>query len=132
MMDTTLRGWNECAVDDTASMLTMLEKETGIELRIPGEKSFHDLVYLNGTPREKMSDMQIIYMRQKQKKWMGTAILASVMLSMHREYGFGADRDTQLMQQIADIEQEYGGSGNRVAEALKAEAGVEFTQKGAA
>lgn len=36
MMDELLRGWNECAKDPSASMLTMLEAETGIELAVPG------------------------------------------------------------------------------------------------
>lgn len=93
MMDELLRGWNECAKDPSASMLTMLEAETGIELAVPGEKSYHELIYLNGTPRGNLSEMQIIAMRRKQTKWIGTTILASVMLSMHRMYGFGADRD---------------------------------------
>lgn len=129
MMDELLRGWNECAADTSASMLTMLEEETGIELAVPGEKSYHELIYLNGTPKGDLTDMQIIYMRRKQCKWVGTAILASVMLSMHRLYGFGADRDTQLMNQIAEIEREFGGSGNRIVEELRKETGVEFRQE---
>ena len=36
MMDELLCGWNECAKDPSASMLTMLEAETGIELAVPG------------------------------------------------------------------------------------------------
>lgn len=95
------------------------------------EKSYHELIYLNGTPRGNLSEMQIIAMRRKQTKWIGTTILASVMLSMHRMYGFGADRDTALMNQIAEIENEYGGNGSRIVEALREETGVEFTQKGA-
>ncbi len=131
MMDELLRGWNECAKDSSASMLTMLEAETGIELAVPGEKSYHELIYLNGTPRGNLSEMQIIAMRRKQTKWIGTTILASVMLSMHRMYGFEADRDTALMNQIAEIENEYGGNGSRIVEALRKETGVEFAQKGA-
>lgn len=130
MMDELLRGWNECAADSSASMLTMLESETGIELAVPGEKSYHELIYLNGTPRADLTDMQTIAMRKKQTKWVGTTILASVMLSMHRLYGFGADRDTQLMNQIAEIEREFRGSGSRIVEELRKETGVEFRQKG--
>lgn len=127
MLGEMLAGWKECGEDESASILMMLEEETGIELQIPGEPSYHEILYLNGTADAgNLTDMQILAMRGRMTKWIGTMFLASVMLSMHRKYGFGADRDTELMNEIAEIEAEFGGSGTKITAALKQETGVEF------
>lgn len=126
VLDQIMADWETCAADKSASTLTMLEAATGIELRMPGEKSYHDIVYLNGTPHAELTVEQTLYMRQKQTKWVGTMLLASVMLSMYRKYGFGAERDTELMHEIDKIEQEYGGSGAKIVRALREETGIVF------
>ena len=92
IMQETQAAWNECANDNNVSMLMMLEQETGIELRLEGcSKSYHDLIYLNGTPAEaiNLTPAQWYYMRVEQCKWMGVQVLGSLFLSLHRTYDFG-------------------------------------------
>lgn len=120
--------WNECAEQADKSILMMLEEETGIELRLDETgKSYHELDFLNGNMDRKLENMsipEIMYMRAQQMKWAGTTILASVMLSMHRIYGWGAERDTQLMHEIYSIRDEYKGKSGRIVRALKDETDI--------
>ncbi len=90
-------------------MIQMLENESGIELRIPEtDKGWRELAYLNAKINVgRMSKAQMVYMRQRQKKWIGAMLMACLFLSLHRKYGFGKDRLVRLMGQIHEIEAEY-------------------------
>lgn len=58
-------------------------------------------------------------------------------LALHRYWGYGTKRVSAMMDELlrgwnecaAEIEREFGGSGNRIVEELRKETGVEFRQE---
>lgn len=130
IMQETQAAWNECANDKNVSMLMMLENETGIELRLEGcSKSYHELVYLNGTPAEaiNLTPAQWYYMRVEQCKWMGVQVLGSMFLSLHRVFGFGAQRLTKILDQIDTIKAEFGGDSRKIRKYCEELTGLDLT-----
>lgn len=108
---TSQEVWEECAAYSTEkSMLEMLEEETGIEISIPGKKSYHELAYLgssawDGKPPTKM---QLLYIRQKQKEWLAPMLLACMCLSLHRYYGYGPERIARFVESVQTIRFDRG------------------------
>lgn len=131
IFDKTLETWNECGATNQISMIQMLENESGIELRIPNmDKGWRELAYLNAQiDMGQMSVAQMIYMRQRQKKWIATMLMACLFLSLHRKYGFGKDRLVRLMGQIYEIETEYNFDRKKLVAACRTEAGVNLQHK---
>lgn len=130
--------WAECAEQENVSILMMLEEATGIELK-PTESSpsYHDLVYLNGTPKEEveMSNAAYCYMRVQQAKWMGTMMEAAMFLALYRcmDYGFSADMLKKMVTMIQEIRSEYKDNYKKLWKACREEAGIdlyEFERKG--
>lgn len=109
LMDVTQEVRDECSATNEKSMLEMLEDETGIEIRNHElGKSWHDLAYLNAKiDMGRMSRAQWIYMRQRQKDWIGPQVIACVLLALYRKYGFGHVRCLRILQQIEEVESEY-------------------------
>ena len=126
IFDETLEVWNECGETNEMSMLEMLENETGIEVKIPDtDKSWHDLAFLNSKiDMGRMSRAQWIYMRQRQKQWIGAMVMACMLLAIHRNYGFGPERLLRLMSQIDDIRVEFRYDRKALIKACEEEARV--------
>lgn len=110
IFDETLEAWNE----------------TGIEVKIPDtDKSWHDLAFLNSKiDMGRMSRAQWIYMRQRQKQWIGAMVMACMLLALHRKYGFGPERLLRLMSQIDDIRIEFRYDRKALIKACEEEARV--------
>ena len=122
LMDKTQETWDECGSTNELSMLEMLENETGIEIRNHElGKSWHDLAYLNAK----------IDMRQRQKDWVGPQVIACVLLSLYRKYGFGHVRCLRVLHQIEEIEREFNFGIKALKAACMEEAGVELKGGGA-
>lgn len=114
--------WRQCAEDNMHSMIELCEKETGIEIQNNSGKSWRELMYLNATlDTGKLSNAQWVYMRHRQKDWTAAQVMACIMVSLHRKYGFGFDRCARIYQQIRDIEAEYNFEEKKLQEACKAE-----------
>ena len=126
LMDKTQETWDECGSTNEVSMLEMLENETGIEIRNHElGKSWHDLAYLNAKiDMGRMNRAQWIYMRQRQKDWVGPQVIACVLLSLYRKYGFGPERLLRLMSQIDDIRVEFRYDRKALIKACEEEARV--------
>lgn len=117
--------WNDCAKDQDRSMLQICEEETGIEIQNGDGKSWHDLPYLNSSlDPGMMSEAQWLYMRQQQVKWVAPGIMACIIVTLHRRYGFRYDRCVRIHEQILAIEDEYGHDPQRLKEACRAETGI--------
>ena len=131
IFDKTLETWNECGATNQISMIQMLENESGIELRIPEtDNGWRELAYLNAKINVgRMSKAQMVYMRQRQKKWIGAMLMACLFLSLHRKYGFGKDRLVRLMGQIHEIEAEYNFDRKKLVAACRTEARVNLQHK---
>ena len=126
LMDKTQETWDECGASNEVSMLEMLENETGIEVKIPDtDKSWHDLAFLNAKiDMGRMNRAQWIYMRQRQKQWIGAMVMACLLLALHRKYGFGPERLLRLMSQIDDIRVEFSYDRKALIKACEEEARV--------
>ena len=126
IFDETLEARNECGETNEMSMLEMLENETGIEVKIPDtDKSWHDLAFLNAKiDMGRMNRAQWIYMRQRQKQWIGAMVMACMFLALHRKYGFGPERLLRLMSQIDDIRIEFNYDRKALIKACEEEARV--------
>lgn len=130
--------WAECAEQENVSILMMLEEATGIELK-PTESSpsYHDLVYLNGTPKEEveMSNAAYCYMRAQQSKWMGTMMEAAMFLALYRcmDYGFSADMLVKLVKLVTEVRSEFKDDKKKLWRACQEETGInlmEYERKG--
>ena len=117
--------WKDCASDHDHSMIQMCETETGIEIQNGDGKSWRDVAYLNGSINPgMMSEAQWLYMRQQQVKWVRPQVMACIMVSLHRKYGFGYDRCARIYQQIQDILDEHGNNPERIRKACLQETGI--------
>ena len=118
--------WQDCAKDHASSMIMMCEEETGIEIRNESGVSWHDVPYLNGTldPGE-MTEAQWLYMRQQQIKWVRPQVMACIMISLHRKYGFGFERLSRIYQQIQEIEAEHNAKPERIRKACYELTGID-------
>lgn len=131
LMDKTQETWDECAASNEISMLQMLEEETGIEIKNREDgKSWHDLAYLNAKiDLGRMTRAQWIYMRQRQKQWIGPQVVACVLLALHRKYGFGPERNLRVLQDIEAVEWEFDFDVKALKEACLTEAGVTLKEE---
>lgn len=120
--------FEECAEAGTdKSMLSMLEDETGIEIRTNGMKSYHEYAYLNaekwdGKPPTKM---QLIYIRQQQMKWLPAVTFAGICLALYRKEGWGAERVSKFAEVYEDLKSQYGTDIKTYRELLSKE--TEYT-----
>lgn len=118
--------WEECGEDPNLSILLMVEDEIGIEMQNGNGVSFHDLHYLSGRSTmclEEMTPQQYMMMRIKQKEWVGTLIMGSILLAMHRKEGYGPDRCARLMQRVQEITSEHHWDPDRLHAQLVRETG---------
>ena len=110
--------WKECAKDKSISMLGMLEKETGVVIDIPEyEGKYSELLFFQDSSDVELSIQQRIYMRQRQKKWIGAEIFASALLALHRLYGFGGDRLNRIAAQIYEVRDRYNWDAKTIEKA---------------
>ena len=117
--------WKTCATDHDHSMIEMCENETGIEIQNGDGKSWHDLMYLNGVLPESMTYEQWVYMRQNQIRWVRPNIMACIMITLHRKYGFGFERCGRFYQQIQDIEAEFRNDQKKIRAACREITGID-------
>lgn len=126
LLDRTAAYWHTCGEDNSISMLEMLENETGIEIRHSETgKSWHDLPYINGKIKTgKLTRAQWIYMRQRQREWVGAQCVACILYTLHRRYGWGIDRASRLLEESERLKDEYRRDAEKIREACRTIAGV--------
>lgn len=124
----TQDAWEECAETNDFSMLEMLENETGIEISIKEtDKGWRDLAYLNAKVNiGRLNRAQYIYMRQRQKLWVGAQVMGCMFLALHRKEDFGSERLSRLMQQIYDIRDEFNWDQYKLLKACREEVGLDL------
>lgn len=95
--------WNECADYGTEkSMLEIMEEETGIEIAIPGKKSYHEYAYLDASKWDGKppTASQLIYIRQQQLTWLPAMIIACFGIALHRKYGWSDIRIGRFVNEV--------------------------------
>lgn len=113
LFEETQEVWNECAdAGVEKSMLTMLEEETGIEIRMPNMKSFHEYAYLDNDAWNKKppTQMQVLYIRQQQIKWIPAMLIANICLALYRKEKWGAERISRFVSLFEELKAEYGAN----------------------
>lgn len=130
-LNETLKATQECAMHGVhKSMLEMLEEETGIEIDLEGYGvSYHDLKFLSfgawdGRPPTRQ---QVLYMRQRQKKWIAPILMAAVGISLHRVDRFGYVRLCRVFEGIDKYRIKF--NGNQKIALAEMEARTTFTRK---
>lgn len=113
--------WNECAQDNTVSMIQMLDNETGIELTLrENGRSYKEFDFLNGKLAlyniQNLTPFQMIAMRRGEIQWMGPTIQAALYLALHRKRRFGAERISRLLSQMFEIQDEFESKPHRIQE----------------
>lgn len=125
-------SWEECAADKNISMLEMCENETGIVIDRQGfEVDYKELRYFKPgdiSEQDEMSLCEFMYMRSQQKKWAGPQVFASVLLTLHRLYGFGAERIIRLKEQMEDVWTRYGSDCKKIEKACQEITGVSISR----
>lgn len=114
--------WRECAAAGVEkSMLSMLEDETGIEIKMPGMKSFHEYSYLDAEmwDRKPPTRQQMLYIRQQQKKWIPAMLLANICIALYRKEHWGPERIARFVSLIEELRIRYGMDTKKYAVLLQ-------------
>jgi len=72
-----------------------------------------------------MTQAQWLYMRQQQLKWIRPQLVACMLITLRRKYGFGFERCSRIYQQISDIEAEYRANPERLRKACYEMTGID-------
>lgn len=127
LFDVSGEAWMECAADVGKSMIRMCEEETGIEVQNGSGQSWEDIAFLNGQSAQMLfTPAQLVYMRQRQAKWVAPQVVACILLALHRKWGFGPERCARFYAQVREIENEFRMDWKKTVEAAKMEAGVDI------
>lgn len=125
LLNMMLEAWLECTEDDTASMCSMLEDETGIVMGIPNtDRDYRELLYFKRDKPLDLTAAQRIYMRHRQREWMGAQILASAMLALHRKEGWGYGRLSRFSGSVDAVRAEHGFDRKRLTSACRDLTGI--------
>lgn len=103
--------WEECSTHGAdKSMIQMLDEETGIEIGVPGKKSYKDLPYLNGDAWDGRppTKEQMIYIRQQEAIWVAPSIIACFCLALHRRYGWRSTRIGHFVETVQTVRFQRG------------------------
>lgn len=132
VFDKTDAVWHEVGGDDHMSMLQLLEGETGIEMTLTDSSvSWHDVSYLNGDMpvMETITKAQYIYMRNRQRQWMGAMIQACLYLALYRYYGFKPLKLRHLMEEIETIRAETQNKEKCVIDLCRTVTGINIVDR---
>lgn len=132
VFDKTDAIWHEVGDDNKVSMLSLLEEETGIEVQNTDcSCSWHDLNYLNGEMPgyDRITKAQYIFMRNRQRSWMGPMIQACLYLALYRYYDFKPLKLRHLMEEIGEIRHEHGQKEKRITDLCKQVTGINVVNK---
>ena len=87
----------------------ILEEETGIELFLEGDKSYHEYMFLsNDVDVRPLSNAEIIYMRSRSLKFTQMILLASLCVVLHREDKWGVSKLESLIHKVDIIRRTLG------------------------
>ena len=108
--------WEEIADDPNVSAFKLCEDETGMVISIPDfDGTWSDLLYYKDKAYKKdLPIQQLIYTRIRQKKWIGAEVVASVMVALHRMYGFGYERLSRLYEQMDESRNRYDWDAKKI------------------
>lgn len=85
------------------SVFEVFEEETGIELALQGDKSYHEYMFLSNDVRGRdLTDSEIIYMEYRSLKWTQALVLTALCLTLNR-HEWNEENITALLASVDDI-----------------------------
>ena len=129
IFEDTYRLWDNIGEHNELSILQLLEDETGIEVRLTNSSaSWHDLSYLNNKlPKlERVTKAQYIFMRNRQRQWIGAMIQACLYLTLYRDYDFGVLKLRHLMEEIEQIRAKHNQKESKILKTCREVTGINF------
>lgn len=102
--------WYECSrYGLKKSVLEMLEEETGIEMKLDGERSYHEFDFLDGKKKQKRyTPAQLMLVRRQQVRWIPTMIQSVVCLALYRTDGWNVVRLGRLINAVNEYRVKLG------------------------
>lgn len=136
-MDVSADVFEDCGSDNGISMISLCDKEIGIEIRSEKNESYLDCPYLCDENWQQMKDdffkkpesykkAWLTRMKQKMKWWMFPQVTASVLVTLHRKEKWGYERILRFMDGLNDIRMEFADDPKKLLEAACNETGMEF------
>lgn len=125
---------DELAEDpEERSPIQILDEETGIEMRLDGERrSYKDISFLYGPrwvrDKHRLNAAQIIYANHQQKKYVAPNLLSTFCVALHRHYGFGFERLSRFIMEVDAIRREYGEQPDNYSELFNSTTGMELKE----
>ncbi len=97
------------------SLIQVLDEETGIEMRLDGEKrTWREISYLNGRlwkrDKHRLNAAQIILANTNQKKYVAVNLLSAFCVALHRHFGFGYERLSRFIAAVDAIRHEHNNN----------------------
>jgi hypothetical protein len=65
-------------------------------------------------------------MRIRQKEWVGTLVMASMLIALHRREGYGIERCARLMERVQEVCADYKYDPKKLKAAMVEETLVAF------
>lgn len=133
LFDVSESIWNQCGETLDESIMTMLEKETGLEMKLVmngQERSYKEFCFVN--PDKTFNNMTwaaYVYMRKKQAAWLGAGVQAGIFLALHRKYGYGFERLSRVYAWTGEFRKEYKDNPEALRKAMLRICGINFVDK---
>ena len=110
-------------VGNYKSTIQVLDEETGIELTLPGKKSYEEYAYLYshlwGGEKRAFTAPQLIYMYNQMIPWVPVQMLASICLALHKTEGFEYDQLAEFVSETDKIRYEWGTDAKKYKKELE-------------
>ena len=104
--------------------LECLEQETGIELKLDGDKGYHEYMFLSkDVPYRRLTDAERIYMWNRQIKFVPMTILASLGVVLHREDKWGFNKLSDYIQKVDILRNLLGDDEKRYMDYMRERTG---------
>ena len=114
----------KCGYTQGLSVLEVLEEETGIEMTLDGEKSYHEFAYFSADTQVKpLNAMQEVYVIHRTTKWIPTLMLAGICVALHRKDGWEYDELSDFIEKMNAIRSELGEDESRYADYMTEKTG---------
>lgn len=133
LFDLSEKIWNECGETLDVSIFTMLEAETGLEMKlnINGvDRSYKEFCFTNPTKTyNNLDKASYIFMRKRQAVWLGAGVQAGIFLALHRKYGYGYERLFRVYQHTNEVRKKYKDQPEALRKGMLKICGVNFVDK---
>lgn len=113
--------WREC-VENKMSAFELLERETGIEIALDGERPYTDFGQLRYR-KETMTPSEYIYSLHRRKRWVAPMILACLSLALRRAENWSDEQLAEFIAKTDELRKEHGENVKTYVDLMISETG---------